>query len=86
MGLSYLSSLLSLEFLWDPVGAVEGLVPTEALLGGDSGGDTRDREVRTAGRGWWQDLGHQSMPVLGSQQESPQGRICSSKPWCLWQD
>lgn len=33
VGLSYLSSLLSLEFLWEPVGAGERLVPTEALLG-----------------------------------------------------
>lgn len=33
MGLSHLSSLLSLEFLREPVGAGEGLLPTEARLG-----------------------------------------------------
>lgn len=53
MGLSYLSSLLSLEFLREPAGAGEGLVPTEALLGvareGDSGGDTTDGAGTVAG-------------------------------------
>jgi len=59
MGRSYLSSLLSLEFLREPVGAGEGLVPREALLGVAWGGDTRDGAGRTGGRDWWQDLRHQ---------------------------
>lgn len=62
-GLSYLSSLLSLEFLREPVEAGKGLLPTEALLGvawgRDSGDDTRDGAGRTGGRDRWQDLRHQ---------------------------
>lgn len=93
MGLSYLSSLLSLEFLREPVGAGEGLVPTEDLLGvawkGTVGMTPEMGQAgQGAGAGGRTSGTSTSMRALGSQQESPRGRICSS--WgmsqCPWQD
>lgn len=89
MGLSYLSSLLSLEFLQEPVGAGEGLVPTEALLGVAREGTVGvTPEMGQAGAGGRTSGTSTSMQALGSQQESPRGRICSSlgMSQCPWQD
>lgn len=76
--LSYLSSLLSLEFLWELVGAGERLVPTEALLGvaqNRTVGTTP--EIRQAGQGagtGGRTSGTSTlMRALRSQQEFPQG-------------
>lgn len=82
--LSYLSSLLSLELLRELVGAGESLVPVEALLGVARNGTVgmtpeMGQAGQGAGTGGRTSGTSISMRVIRSQQESPQGRICSSQ-------
>lgn len=63
MGISYLSSLLSLEFLRELLGAGERLEPTEALLGVGM-----TAEMGQAGQGAGTGDTSTSMRVLGNQQ------------------